>query len=94
MKQPVDAASHVFVLYEFAPVGLLNAPVHAGDEAGLIFEHTGRGVFHQLLGVLAIGNRQSLEAGFNVRLKMHFRAFQGTRKPACRLTATSRKKLA
>jgi hypothetical protein len=33
MKQPVDAGEHVFVLDELAPVGLLNASLHSGDEA-------------------------------------------------------------
>jgi hypothetical protein len=41
-----------------------------------------------LLGILAIRNRQSLEAGFNVGREMHFHAFQRTRKPAFRQHGT------
>ena len=55
MKQPVDAIEHVLMLYKLAPVGLRDALLHTGDEAGLIVKHSGGGVFHQLLGVLAIG---------------------------------------
>ena len=58
MEQPVDTAKHVFVLYKLAPVGLLDASLHARDEAGLIFEHAGSRVLHQLLGVLAVGRPQ------------------------------------
>ena len=54
-KQPVDAVKDVLVLYKFATVGLLDASLHAYDEAGLIFEHPGNSVFHQLLGVIATG---------------------------------------
>ena len=39
MKKPVDTVKHVFVLYNLAPVGLLDASLDANDEAGLIFEH-------------------------------------------------------
>ena len=66
LKQPVDTVQHILVLYQLAPVGLLDAFLHAGDEAGLIFEHAGNSVFNQLLGVLAIGKGQLLEPRFNV----------------------------
>jgi hypothetical protein len=42
------------VFYKLAPFRLLDASLHPGDEAGLIFEHSRNRVFHQLLGVLAI----------------------------------------
>ena len=84
MEQPVDTAKHVFVLYKLAPVGLLDASLHARDEAGLIFEHAGNSIFHQLLGVLAIGKGHLLEPRLNVGREMYFHAFQGTRKPGVR----------
>ena len=67
MKQPVDPVKHVLVLYKFATVGLCDSPLHSGDEAGLHFEHASDSVFHQLLGVLAIGRGHLLEPRFNVR---------------------------
>jgi hypothetical protein len=54
------------VLYKLATVGLLNASLHSGDEAGLIFEHSGNSVLHQLLGILAVGIGHLLELRFNV----------------------------
>jgi len=78
VKKSVDTIHHVFVLYKLATVGLLNTPLHTGDEAGLIFEHPGNGVLHQLLGILAVGNSQLLEARFNVGREMYFHALQGT----------------
>jgi len=72
VKQPVDAVEHVFVLYKLAPVGLLNASLHSCNEASLIFEHPRDGVFYELLGILAVGNGQSLEARFNVGREMYF----------------------
>jgi hypothetical protein len=82
VKQPVDTVQHVFVLYKLATVGLLDASLHSRDEAGLIFEHAGNSVFHQLLGVLAIGRGHLLEPRFNVGREMYFHAFQDTGKPA------------
>ncbi len=82
MKQPVDATKHVLVLYKLAPIGLRDAPLHTGDEAGLIVEHPGNGVFNQLLGILAIGRGQLLEPRFDVGGEMYFHALHGTRKPA------------
>jgi hypothetical protein len=84
MKQPVDTVKYVLVLYKLAPVGFLGASLHAGDEAGLIFEHACNGVFHQLLGVFAIGGSHLLEPRFNLGREMYFHALQGTRKPAVR----------
>jgi hypothetical protein len=82
MQQAVDTVKYVIVLYKLAPVGLLDAPLHARDEAGLIFEHAGNSVFHQLLGVLAIGRGHLLEPRFNLGREMYFHIFQGTRMPA------------
>ena len=76
MKQPVDTVKHVVVLYKLAPAGLLDASLHARDEAGLIFEHAGHRVFHQLLGVLAMGRGHLLEPRFNVGREMYFHAFK------------------
>jgi hypothetical protein len=76
VKQPVDTVKHVFVLYKLAPVGLLDASLHAGDEAGLIFEHAGNSVFHQLPGVLAIGRSHLLEPRFSVGGEVYFHAFK------------------
>ena len=76
MKQPVDTIKHVFVLYKLATVGLLDASVHSCDEAGLIFKHAGNSVFHQLLGVLAIGGGHLLKPRFNVGREMYFHAFK------------------
>ena len=72
MRQLVDTPQHVLVLYKLATVGLLDAPLHASDEAGLIFEHPGNGFFHQLLGVLAVGGGHLLEPRFNVGREMYF----------------------
>jgi hypothetical protein len=72
MKQPVDTVKHVFVLYQLAAVGLLDASLHSCDETGLIFKHAGNGVFHQLLGVLAIGRGHLLEPRFDVGREMYF----------------------
>lgn len=72
LKQPVDTVKHVFVLYKLATVGLLEAFLHSGGETGLIFEHPGNGVFHDLLGVLAVGKGQLLEPRFNVGQDMYF----------------------
>jgi hypothetical protein len=76
MRQPVDTLKQVFVLHELTPVGLLDASLHAGDEAGLIFEHAGNCIFHQLLGVLAIGGGYLLMPRFNVGRGVHFHAFK------------------
>ena len=75
MKQPVDAVKHVFVLYKLATVGLLDASLHSCDEEGLIFEHPGHSVFHQLLGILAVGRGHLPELRFNVGREMYFHAF-------------------
>jgi hypothetical protein len=72
MKQPVNTVKHVFVLYQLATVGLLDASLHSCDETGLIFEHAGNSVFHQLLGVLTIGRGHLLEPRFNVGREMYF----------------------
>ena len=66
MKQSVDSVHHVLVLYEFAAVGLLNASLHSSNEAGLIIEHPGNSILHQLLGILAVGRSNLLELRFNV----------------------------
>jgi hypothetical protein len=58
------------------PGRLLDASLHAGDEAGLIFEHAGNCIFHQLLGVLAIGGGYLLMPRFNVGREVHFHAFK------------------
>ena len=84
VKQPVDTVKDVFVIYKLAPVGLLDAFLHPGDEAGLIFEHAGNSVFNQLLGVLAIGKGQLLEPRFNVGREMYFHTLQDKRKPEVR----------
>ena len=81
MKQPVDTVKHVLVLYQLAPVGLLDTFLHPGDEAGLIFEHAGNRVFNQLLGVLPMGKGQLLEPRFNLGREMYFHSLQDTRKP-------------
>lgn len=60
------------MLDELATVGLLQASSHPGDEAGLIFEHASDRVFHQLLGVLAIGRGNLLELRFNIGREMYF----------------------
>jgi hypothetical protein len=62
--------------------GLLDAPLHSCDEAGLIFQHAGNSVFHQLLSVLAISRGHLLEPRFNVGREMYFHAFQDTEKSA------------
>lgn len=72
VKQPVDTVKHVFVFDKFAAVGLLDALLHACDEAGLIFDHMGNSIFNQLLGVLAIGRSHLLKTGFDVRRKIYF----------------------
>ncbi|MGD0436639.1 MAG: hypothetical protein ABSB86_09235 [Bryobacteraceae bacterium] len=82
MKQPVDTVTHILMLYKLATVSLLNAFLHSSDEAGLIFEHACNSVFHQLLGVLAIGRGHLLEPRFNLGGEMYFHAFQDTGKPA------------
>ena len=76
MKQPVNTVNHVLVLYKLAAVGLLNTSLHSGDEAGLIFEHPGNSILHQLLGILAVGNSHLLEPRFNVGREMHFHALK------------------
>ncbi len=76
MKEPVDAANHVSVLYKLATVSLLDAFLHSCDEAALIFEHSSNSVFNQLLGVLAIGKGHLLEPRFNLGRKMYFHAFK------------------
>jgi hypothetical protein len=45
---------------------LINASLHSRDEAGLIFQHPADSILHQLLGILAVGTGQLLEARFNV----------------------------
>jgi len=67
-----------------AAIGLLDASLHACDEAGLAFEHAGNCVFHQLLRVLAIRRSHLLEPGFHVGREMYFHELQVTRKPAVR----------
>ena len=81
VKQPVETVKDVFVLYKLAPVGLLDAFLHPGDEAGLILEHAGNRVFNLLLGVLGVGKGQLLQPRFNVGREMYFHNFQNTRKP-------------
>jgi hypothetical protein len=75
-KQPVDPVNHVFVLYKLATVGLLDSSLHSCDEAGLIVEHTGNCVFHQLLDILAVGKRHLLEPRLNIGGEMYFHAFK------------------
>ena len=76
MKQPVDTVPHLLMLHKLATVGLLDASLHSCDEAGLIFEHPGNCVFHQLLGILAVGKGQLLESRFNIGREMYFHAFK------------------
>ena len=66
MKQSVDAVKHVLVINKLAAVSLINASLHSRDEAGLIFQHPADSILHQLLGILAVGTGQLLEARFNV----------------------------
>jgi len=68
------------MFYKLATVGLLNTSLYSGDEAGLIFEHSGNSVLHQLLDILAVGNSHLLEPRFNVGRKMYFHALQSTQK--------------
>src|SRR5438067_13128058 len=72
--QPVDAVKHVFMLYKFAAIGLFDAFLHASDESGLIVEHPGNRVFHQLLGVLARGRGHLLEPRLDLGGEMYFHA--------------------
>jgi hypothetical protein len=60
------------VLYEFAMIGLIDAFLHARDEACLVFEHATHRLCHQLLSVLATGRGHLLEPHLNVRRKVHF----------------------
>ncbi len=76
LAQPIDAGHHVFVVDELATVGLRDAFFHTGNEAGVIFQHVANGVFHQLLGVLAIGKRYLLEPRFNVGREMYFHSLR------------------
>ncbi len=76
VKQPVDTATHLAMLYQLAPVSLLNAPLHACDEAGLVLKHAVNRVFHQLLSILAIGRGHLLEPCFNIRREMYFHALK------------------
>lgn len=69
----------VFVLYKFVAVGLLDAFLYPCDEAGLIFEHAGNGVFHELPGVLSTGKCHLLELRFNVGREMYFHALHKVR---------------
>ena len=66
MKQPVDRVQNLFMIYNLAAVGLLDTPLHACDEAGLIFQHAGNGIFHQLFGVLAVGRSHFPEPRLDV----------------------------
>jgi hypothetical protein len=81
VKQPVDAAQYLLVLYKFASAGLLYASLHSCDEAGLIFEHPGNSILHQLLGILAVGDSQLLEPRFDLGRKMDFHEAQNTANP-------------
>jgi hypothetical protein len=81
VKQPVDTVKHVFVRYNLAPGCLLNASLHSGDEAGLVFKHVGNGVFHQLLDILAMGGGHLLKPRFDVGREMYFHAFEDIGKP-------------
>jgi len=69
------------MLRKVAPVGLLNASLHSRNEAGLIFEHPGNCVLHQLLGILAVGTCHLLEPRLNVGREMYFHGLQDTGKP-------------
>jgi len=55
------------MVYKLAAVSLLNASLDSCDEAGLIFEHPGDSVLHQLLGILAVRRGYLLELRFNFR---------------------------
>jgi hypothetical protein len=66
-KQPVDAPYNVVVVDKLASVGLRDAFLHAGDEAGVIFQHASNRVFHQLLSVLAAGKGNLLKTCFNLK---------------------------
>jgi hypothetical protein len=76
VKYSIDTIDHVFVLYKLAKVGLLDSSLHSGNEAGLILEHPGNSVLHQLLGILAVGNSHLLEPRFNVGREMYFHALK------------------
>ncbi len=67
---------HFLMCDKLATVRLLDASLHACDEAGLIFQHAGNSTFHELLGVLAIGRGHLLEPRFNVWREMYFHAFK------------------
>lgn len=66
LEQPVDALHHVLMVYEFAAFRCCNSLFKPGDKTGVTFQHPGNSLFHQLLGVLAIGKRHLLEPRFNV----------------------------
>ncbi len=72
------------MLYKLATVGLFNTALHSGDEAGLIFEHPGNSVLHQLLGIFAVGNSHLLEPRFNFGWEMYFHEAQSTGNPRAR----------
>ncbi len=60
------------MLHHIAAVRLFYAFLHASNEVRLILQHAGYGVFHQLFGILAIGDRQLLQSRFYVCRKMDF----------------------
>lgn len=67
---------HVFVFYQVAKVGLLDAFLNPGNKPGLILEHVGNSIFNQLLGVLSVGNGHLLQARFDFGREMNFHPFR------------------
>jgi len=78
VKEPVDTVNHIPMVDKLAPVGLLDASLRSRDEAGLIGEHPGDRVPHQLIGVLAVGGGHLLELRFDSGWEMNFHAHEGT----------------
>ena len=78
MKKPVDPVKHLLMLDKLTMIGLLDARLHTRNEAGLIVEHAGNCLIHQLLDVLAIGGGHLPEPRFNVGREMYFHAFEDT----------------
>lgn len=63
---------YLFMPYQLATVGLLDASLHACDETCLVFKHAMNRLFHQFLRILAICRGHLSEPSFNIVRKTCF----------------------
>lgn len=72
-KKPLDAVSHLFVVYEVAAVCGCDASIDAFDKLRLTFEHASNGFLYHLRGLFAFAGGEPFELRLGVGSEMAFR---------------------